>query len=184
MTRLVVPTLALLPDYEAALRRGWSSDNTRDIAAEELERIARDPAAFIASLDDPEARAGDIVLPDGSRVKRLPSFQRWIWDDEFCGVIGIRWQEGTAELPPAVLGHIGFAVTPWKQRKGHATEALRLLLPLARARGLAYVELTTKPENIPSQRVIEANGGKLMWRIERPAQYGGGEALLYRIDLG
>ena len=71
-------------------------------------------------------------------------------------------------MPPHVLGHIGFSVVPWKRRLGHATRALALLLPEARARGLGFVELTTEPENTASQRVIEKNGGRLVGRFGGP----------------
>ena len=81
-----------------------------------------------------------------------------MWDGEFCGSIGFRWQPGTEVLPPHCLGHIRYAVVPWKKRRGHATRALAAMLPLALAEGLRYVELTTDPDSLPSQRVIEANG--------------------------
>ena len=57
-----------------------------------------------------------------------------MWDGEFCGSIGFRWQPGTSTLPPYVLGHIGYAVVPWKRGRGYATQALALLLPEARKR--------------------------------------------------
>jgi len=182
---LLKPALAELPAYVAALERGWSPDNVRGkVAAEEhLQRIAGDATAFVASLDDPEGKGTPVKLPDGSTVKRLPGFVRWIWDGEFCGSIGFRWQPGTSDLPSYVLGHIGYAVVPWKENRGCATRALKLLLPEARDRGLSYVELTTNPDNIPSQRVITSNGGTLIKRFKKDATYGGGEALLFRIAL-
>ena len=76
-------------------------------AREELAKIAADPAAFVASLDDREAKAGPATLPDGSRVPRLPGYRRWIWDGEFCGSSGFRWQKGTSALPAYVLGYTG-----------------------------------------------------------------------------
>jgi predicted acetyltransferase len=82
-----------------------------------------------------------------------------------------------------VLGHIGYSVVPWKQGRGYATAALRQLLPFARAQGLTYVELTTDPGNIPSQKVITSNGGKLIERFTKAASYGGKESLRWRIDL-
>jgi len=58
------------------------------------------------------------------------------------------------------------------------------MLEEARAEGLAYVELTTDAENPASQRVILANGGCLIERFEKPAQYGPGlQSLRYRIIL-
>jgi len=183
--QLVVPSLDRLDSYADALRRGWSPDNVRLVEAprEELARIAADPAAFIAWLDDRAARGGPITLPDGSTVPRLPGYRRWMWDGAFCGSIGFRWQPGTEALPAHCLGHIGYAVAAWKQRRGYATAALRLLLPQARAAGLAYVTLTTDPDNVPSQKVIVANGGCLVERFERPAALGAGQCLRYRIDL-
>src|SRR3546814_14037406 len=95
-----VPSLAALPSYMDALRRGWSPDNPRSVAAvEELARAEADPAGFVAALDDPQARGGPIVLPDGATVPRLPGFRRWIWDGEAAGSIGFRLQIGTTMLP-------------------------------------------------------------------------------------
>ena len=182
---LVWPGKRHLPDYTAALERGWSPDNVRGAAAarEELARIRENPAQFLHSLVDREANGPPIAMPDGSTVPRLPGYRRWIWDGEFCGSIGLRWQRGSNALPPTCLGHAGFAVVPWKQRRGYATEALRLLLPEAAAEGLAYIEVTTDPDNFASQKVIEANGGVLIERFTMPAIYGGSTGLRYRIAL-
>jgi predicted acetyltransferase len=57
------------------------------------------------------------------------------------------------------------------------------MLEHARAEGLQYVEITTDPDNVASRRVIEVNGGVLVERFQRPAQYGGTDALRYRIAL-
>lgn len=183
--RLLLPSLELLPEYVAALERGFSPDNARgdEAAREELEIISREPEAFIASMVDREAKGPPVVLPDGSTVTRLPSYHRWLWDGEFCGVIGFRWQPGTPALPPHCLGHIGYAVVPWKRRLGYATEALRQFLPEVRSEGLPYVEITTDPPNVASQRVIEANGGVLFERFMKPSQYGHSEGLRYRITF-
>jgi predicted acetyltransferase len=187
--KLVVPSLDRLDQYADALRRGgfWSDNLRREASArEELEKIARDPAGFVAGLEDREAKGGPITLPDGSQVKRLPSYRRWMWDDgdEFCGQIGFRWQPGTADLPAHVLGHIGYSVAPAKRGLGHATRALGLLLPEARKEGLGHVELTTDVDNLPSQKVITNNGGVLVERFTHSAGHGGGEALRWRIALG
>lgn len=106
-----------------------------------------------------------------------------MWDGEFCGSIGLRWQPGSSELPPYVLGHIGYAVVPCKRGRGYATRALQLLLPQAKLEGLDYVTITTQPDNVASQRVIRANGGVLIGAFRESEQYGGYEALRFRIDL-
>jgi len=140
-------------------------------------------AAVIASMDDREARGDPITLPDGPTVPRLPGFRRWLWDGEFCGSIGLRWQPGTTALPPHCLGHIGYGVVPWKQGRGYAKAALGQLLPEAKAVGLPRVEITTDLDNTASQRVILAYGGVLVEQFNKPPQFGGGPGLRFRIAL-
>jgi predicted acetyltransferase len=188
---LVWPGMDHLPSYRRALERGWSPDNVRGVvtARAHLEKIATDPAAFVEALVDREATSGPITLPDGSQVARLPGYQRWLWDpqapdgDGFCASFSLRWPREGAELPPHVLGHIGYSVVPWRRREGLATRGLALLLDDARAEGLAFVLLTTDPDNRPSQRVIERNGGVLVERFAKPAASGSGDSLRWRIDL-
>jgi predicted acetyltransferase len=183
--QLVWPSELYLPGYVAALEQGWSPDTSRAAvaAAEELVKIEENRERFLAEQVMREPQGETIVLPDGSRVPRLPGYRRWLWDGEFCGLIGLRWQAGTHELPPHCLGHIGYAVVPWKQRRGYATSALRKLLPEAKLEGLSYVEITTDPENIASKRVIEANGGVMYERFTKPPQFGSTPGLRYRIAL-
>ncbi len=174
-----------LPAVVSALQRGLWPDNTRGEAGarEMIARIETDPDAFLAAQDDPGAKAGDITLPDGSIVRRLPGLHRWMWDGEICGVIGFRWAPGTPDLPPHVLGHIGYAVAPWKRGRGYATRALALMLPIARDMGLPWVELTTDEGNEASQKTILRNGGRLIERFDKPEAYGGGSSLRFWIDL-
>ena len=108
---------------------------------------------------------------------------RWLWDGEFCGQIGFRWQPGTEALPPHCLGHIGYAVVPWKRQRGYATRALALLLPEVRKEGLAYVELTTDPDNLPSQKVITGNGGVLVERFAKEERLSCGSSVLPRTSV-
>lgn len=179
---LAMPSRALLAGYVAALEAGWSPDTTRPEAAdEELAKIAEDADAFLRRQVDREAQGGPVTLPDGSQVPRLPGYRLWMSDGEFCGVIGFRWQPGTVELPPHVMGHIGYSVVPWKRRRGYATRALGLMLAHARAEGLPHVVITTDLANAASRRVIEANGGGVPERFVKPPQYGGATALRYRV---
>ena len=120
---------------------------------------------------------------DGTSVPRLPGYRRWMWDGEFCGSIGLRWQRGTEALPPYCLGHIGYAVVPWKRQRGYATQALREVLRDAAVEGLRYVELTTEPDNLVSQRVIETNGGVFVEEFTAPPGLGSKRGLRYRIAL-
>jgi predicted acetyltransferase len=155
---LIVPSLAALPGYEAALAAGWSPSTTRDVSAEQLAALRRDPAAFLRDLTD---QAGTVLVVAGRTVPRIPFRLFWIWDGEFCGRIDFRFLPGTEELPPHVSGHVGYTVVPWKQRRGYARQALRLLLPIARAEGFARIVITCDDDNEPSRKVIEAAGGIL-----------------------
>ncbi len=57
------------------------------------------------------------------------------------------------------------------------------MLKDAKARGLRYVEITTAVENVPSKRVIEANGGIFVEEFVTSPALGGGSELRYRVPL-
>ncbi len=176
--RLLDPDLGLLAPYEAALEAGWSPSTTRDVTAEQLQAIRADPAAFIARLQEivglQEREGRSIALGDGRLLPRLPGPVFWIWDDTFCGQINLRYQPGTLDLPPHVSGHVGYAVVPWKRRLGIASAALRLLRPIAAARGLPRVLVTCDEGNLASRRVVEKAGGAMAGSA--PAGHGHGHA--------
>ncbi len=181
---LVEPDALRLPGYLDALHRGWSPDNLRPQAAQDhIKAINTDAPAFLAGLTQRAPAAASVTLPDGSSVPRLPGFTLWLWDGDFAGCISLRWQPGTSALPPHVLGHIGYAVVPWKRGHGYAARALAQFLPRARAEGLAQVELTCSPANIASIRTIEACGGQFIESFTKPSAHGGGESRRYRIPL-
>jgi len=182
--QLVWPAEQYLSGYIHALEQGWSPDNLRpEAAGEHLSRIAQDRARFLSEQIDREAKGPPVILPNGQAVQRLPGYVRWLWDTEFCGSISFRWQPGTAELPPYCLGHVGYSVVPWKRKMGYATRALQLLLPETREQALPYLELVADADNLPSQRVIEANGGKLIERFRTSMEQGDKESLRFRIFI-
>ena len=180
---LVTPSAEHLPGFVDALRRGWSPSTEHDVSGVLLAEIEQDASAFLAETDDRDPAGRTVTLPYGSVVPRIPGFGRWMWDGEFAGSINLRWQPGTTDLPPTCLGHIGYAVVPWKQRRGYATEALRLMLEQAEETGLPFVEITTDLDNLPSQKVVTSNGGVLVREFDKGPAYGHGTARLYRIDL-
>ena len=112
--QLVPPSLDHLPSYVAALKRGWSPDNIRGVAAsiDELAQIERDASLFIERLTDRDAKGPPVVLPDGTTAARLPGFRLWLWDGEFCGSIGLRWQPGTAAFVMMTYGHLWMSGIP------------------------------------------------------------------------
>ena len=181
---LRVPSLALLDAYADAMRARWSPNNSRDVTGEYLARIEQDPGEFIAWL----LRPGEMIrLADGAEVQRLPDRLRWIValdqpGEPLIGTIGLRWQDGTAELPEHVLGHVGYTLLPVHRGRGYATEALALILDEARDVGLSQVEIVCDHDNHLSRRVIEKNGGVLTETFVNP-RYGDEPHLRFVIGL-
>jgi predicted acetyltransferase len=175
--RLVPPSREGLPQYAAALAAGWSPDTERDVSAEQLAQLRTNPDGFLFDLTRQD---GTQFTASGLEVRRLPSRVFWLDDGEFCGVINLRFVPGSDALPDYVSGHVGYAVVPWKRRRGYATRALALLLPVARRLGLGQVEITCDDGNEASQRVILKNGGVL---VGSRAEAVGKKKLVFRIDL-
>jgi predicted acetyltransferase len=176
---LVPPSHALLGQYRAALETGWSPNNIENVSATQLAAISEDADAFLVSITQ---QGGLIRLPDGTEKPRLPFKTFWITDGEFCGQISLRWQPGSDDLPAHVLGHVGYAIVPWKRGRGYATAALGLVVVEACGIGLRRLFITTDPENVASRRVIEANGGYFVEEFVAP-QYGSRPHLRYAIEV-
>jgi predicted acetyltransferase len=183
---LRAPSLDLIPGYIDALQRGWCNESARedvDGAHLELAEIRQDPEAFVALLNHPTRGGTPVTLEDGARVARLPGVRRWMWDGEYGGAISVRWQPGTTDLPPYCLGHIGYAVVPWKRGRGYATKALHQMLAIARDNDLPFVEIVTALTNVASQAVVLANGGVAVEEFTTPPESGRFAAIRFRVDL-
>lgn len=79
-------------------------------------------------------------------------------DDKMVGIIDLRQFENHPVLS-VWGGHIGYSVRPSEQRKGCGSEMLRLMLPIAREKGLNRVMVSCHDGNTASEKIIRKNGG-------------------------
>lgn len=195
---LIKPNTEHLQSYIQALRRAsydWQTQGatpedkrrqSADIASKRILSICADPQQFLSLFDDLRAQAAPYMLADKTVAYAVPSLRRWIWDTHsqaYCGTISLRWQYASTALPAHLMGHIGYSVVPWMQNKGYASFALAQILKLAKITGLKELTLVTDADNLPSQRVILKNGGRLAEKFYKPAVYGGTLALRYVVQI-
>jgi predicted acetyltransferase len=178
VTRLVLPNVRYQASYLAASDEFAASGEQRDGDGDLSQPPERGPRAqrgagyagfefTRAGLQDPAEFARFVAQRVQASDEDAPRRSgwtachfRWILDDadEYVGSLALRH-----ELTEFLLregGHIGYSVRPSARRRGHAREALRLALPLARDEvGLDRVLVTCLESNEASRRVIEANGG-------------------------
>ncbi|MQB45250.1 GNAT family N-acetyltransferase [Rhizobium sp. ICMP 5592] len=159
---LIEPSLPNLSGFEDALAKGWSPDPRRQTdrayVEAELVTLRHDRAGFLTRLT-----SGDVIATSVSdrEPQRLVLRPFWIWDGEFCGYITFRHMPRTGLLPLHLPGHVGYSIVPWKQGRGYATQALRLLLPIAAQAGFERISVICNEDNLASRRVIEKAGGLL-----------------------
>ncbi len=105
----------------------------------------------------------DALVADAlAETPRAPGFVpcTYLWiveDNTFLGSLAIRHELNDFLFNEG--GHIGYSVRPSARRKGHASHALGLSLPLAHELGIASALLTCDEDNRASQATIESQGG-------------------------
>ncbi|MCY4466936.1 MAG: GNAT family N-acetyltransferase [Chloroflexi bacterium] len=67
-------------------------------------------------------------------------------------------------------GHIGYSIRPSLRRCGYGRLICRLGIEEARARGIGDILITCDDDNIASRKIIEANGGVLIDKINAGQQ--------------
>ena len=162
--KLSAPTVAVATSFLTAMQefqaehRGGPDDDTM-IGAEIRE--------WQRSWDTPEGFADYVAALRAQSKKETPRPAGWVpcttwwWVDgpDYLGRIALRHQ--LTDRLRETGGHIGYDVRPAARRQGHATAMLRAVLPLAHGMGLNPVLVTCDTDNLPSRRVIQANGGVL-----------------------
>ncbi|MDP4008356.1 MAG: GNAT family N-acetyltransferase [Candidatus Peregrinibacteria bacterium] len=97
-------------------------------------------------------------------VGSVASTTFWLIDNnEFKGHTNIRHELN--DYLKKFGGHIGYYIRPSERRKGYGTKILGLALIEARKIGLKKVMIGCDESNIPSQKVIEKNGGEFTKKV-------------------
>ncbi len=123
--------------------------------------LSRFPA-FLAKLED--LRLGR-ALPEGY----VPQTTFWA----FVGAHPVGISKLRHRLTDALRrtgGHIGYCIRPSDRMKGYGGAMLRATLLEARKLGIARALITVNTNNVPSWRMIEANGG-VLGKIEDGKRY-------------
>ena len=96
----------------------------------------------------------------------VPSSHFWLISDgrRYLGDVDIR-HHLIASLR-RYGGHIGYKIRPSERRKGYGTLICRLGIEQARQRHIGDILITCDDDNIGSCKVIEANGGVLLDKID------------------
>lgn len=111
----------------------------------------------------PEYLQSCVDMTDASKLKPGFVLQTVFWVIDAAGeAVGlVRVRHYLNDKLRERGGHIGYYIRPSQRGKGYATQALRLALVELKQLGEPRAMLSTDETNLPSRRVIEANGGIL-----------------------
>jgi predicted acetyltransferase len=144
-----VSFLQALEEYQ----KEKSQTFNRDLLLLNIEALTKDFSLYVNKvLDESQGKN----LPEGY----VSHTTYWLVDNkEFIGRVDIRHVLTETLLREG--GHIGYDIRPTKRNQGYGKKTLELALPKAKALGITKVLITCHETNIPSKRIIEANGGVL-----------------------
>jgi len=135
------------------------------------------PFEFNDFIDVPKLTNGEIFLvctkkaPGDPEKKWIPAYHFAVCKgNEQIGYIDIRIGYGGGERNDNLYygGQIGYGIDEKYRGKGYAVEACKLLLPVAKAHKMTKLIITNNITNIPSRRVCEKLGAKLLRAARLP----------------
>jgi predicted acetyltransferase len=150
---LVDPLAELKNDYFAMMDEFEQAGETYWFFAQ----ARQDFDAYLQKLAD-SARGAN--LPYGF----VPYHTFWLVQDETRIIGELRLRHHLTDMLTIEGGHIGYNIRPSERRQGYGTLQLYLGLEKARGLGLTRVLVTCDDDNLPSAKIIEANGGVLSGR--------------------
>jgi predicted acetyltransferase len=160
MLQLVKPSLEFKQSYIDAVIEFQGEKNSRVSGYQEIsiDDLQTDFEGYIQNL----LNQSDVKnLPNGS----VPTSVFWIVKGrKFIGRLQIRHTLDDYFFNYG--GHIGYNIRVSERRKGYGTKALKLGLIEARKLGIKKILVTCDNDNIPSQKIIESNGGVLENMVE------------------
>jgi predicted acetyltransferase len=174
---LATPAMRHARSYVAALREGFRRGEQEIVTEQRARQIEADFSRYLAAITD---QTGHITLPTGGKVAKVPFSLHWLCDDDlFIGEASIRHRLDARLIQEG--GHIGYGIRPSHRGQGYGKRILALSLEECRLLGIERVLVTCLDSNIPSARIIEANGGRLENVIDSP--WGHGPLRRYWITL-
>lgn len=182
---LTIPHVGLIKSYQSALKKGWKIHEgiaDEDII-EEMEFIKKNPELFIEIITSSKTKQNYIELNNNDKIPAIPNFRFWIDDGEYCGEISLRWQNNSPELPDSCLGHLAWAVVPWKRGDGYAKKAVEKLLPIVKKLGLPWLDIAMTHDNIASWKTAENLGAIRICTFQINCNQIITEAYKYRLAL-
>ena len=154
-------------------RRGWSPDNVRleEAAREELELDRRRSGGLRGLARRPRGQGADpSPCPTARRCRACRATGAGCGTANSAARSAFAGSPAPSALPPHCLGHIGYSrrALEARPRLRHA-RAGAAAAGGAQGRASTMSRLTTDPDNLPSQKVITANGGVLVKRFRKDA---------------
>ena len=171
MFKLVKASTEFQNDYLAMIAASIEADGKYPY--NNIPLAQSDFSKFIQELDE---EAAGIGLPEG-----IPPQQSYFFllDEKVIGEL--RYRPKVQQPYETMNGHIGYNLHPAHRGKGYGTIALKMLLEIAKADGLAGVQIPIEGDNPASKRIVVKNGGFLEKTVVDEAS--GGATYCYWVDL-